>query len=127
MPGNAWVAARNPFAPSNASRRLPANSRIPVVLLNRMFIGMVVYMNINQYVSVPQIFEEHLFELAEIFRLLGDPNQGKQMFYAVADAHIRRVIADMVEHDQLTTAWLPPDVVDSTTEQCRDVCGRTGG
>ena len=93
---------------------------------------------------LPQVSEDHAIELAEMFRLMGDPSrlriillclgppvsvgaiagklalspslvshhlrllraarilraerQGKQVFYAVADEHIRGVILDMVTH-----------------------------
>ncbi len=45
----------------------------------------------------PSLVSHHL-RLLRAARVLRSERQGKQVFYAAADAHIRCVIADMVAH-----------------------------
>ena len=45
----------------------------------------------------PSLVSHHL-RLLRAARLLRSERRGKQVFYEVADDHVRRVIADMVEH-----------------------------
>ena len=59
--------------------------------------------------------DERVVPLADLFRLLGDATrlrivraerEGKQVFYAAADAHISAMLAGMLEHvAEPSTQW----------------------
>ena len=45
----------------------------------------------------PPLVSHHL-RLLRAARIVGSERHGKQVFYSAADEHIRRVVADMLEH-----------------------------
>ena len=50
--------------------------------------------------ELPQSLVSHHLRLLRAARLVRSERRGKQVFYCLADAHVRCVIADMVEHVQ---------------------------
>ncbi len=48
--------------------------------------------------ELPQSLVSHHLRLLRAARLVRAERRGKQIFYCLADAHVRCVIADMVEH-----------------------------
>jgi DNA-binding transcriptional ArsR family regulator len=54
--------------------------------------------DIARRTKLSQSLVSHHLRLLRAARVLRAQRQGKQVFYAAADAHIRRVIADMAAH-----------------------------
>ena len=54
--------------------------------------------DIARQLELPQSLVSHHLRLLRAARLVRPERRGKQIFYCLADAHVRCVIADMVEH-----------------------------
>ena len=71
-------------------------TRLRIILL--CVRGPICVSDIAAHLGVEQSLVSHHLRLLRAGRVLKARRQGKQMFYSVADAHISRVVADMVEH-----------------------------
>lgn len=54
--------------------------------------------DIAEHLAVSPSLVSHHLRLLRAARILRGHRRGKQMYYAAADAHIRRVITDIAEH-----------------------------
>lgn len=53
-----------------------------------------------QRLDLSMSLASHHLRLLRAARLMRTERQGKRVFYRVADAHVRRVLEDMIEHVQ---------------------------
>jgi len=54
--------------------------------------------DLAQRLGLSQSLTSHHLRLLRAARLMRAERRGKQIFYRAADEHVRRVVADMVEH-----------------------------
>jgi ArsR family transcriptional regulator len=54
--------------------------------------------DIAEKLELTQSLVSHRLRLLRAARLARGERRGKQVFYCLADSHVRRVIADMVDH-----------------------------
>lgn len=54
--------------------------------------------DLAQRLGLSQSLTSHHLRLLKAARLMRTERRGKQIFYRAADEHVRRVVADMVEH-----------------------------
>jgi len=77
-------------------RLLGDTSRLRIVLACEA--GPVAVTSIAEGLGLSGSLVSHHLRLLRAARLVRPERRGKQVFYALADEHVRRMIADMMEH-----------------------------